>query len=33
MTLDILAHILIDPGFAQGYLGEALNVLVNGVPL
>lgn len=31
MTIDII--ILTDPGFAIGYLGEAANHLVNGVPL
>lgn len=31
--MDILILILTDPGFAIGYLGEATNHLVNGVPL
>lgn len=33
MKLDILILILTDPGFAIGYLSEAANHLVNGVPL
>ncbi|AZA08717.1 hypothetical protein CPPEL_02930 [Corynebacterium pseudopelargi] len=34
MTLiDLFALLLTDSGFAIGYLGEALNHLVNGVPL
>ena len=32
MTPDIIM-ILTDPGFAIGYLGEAANHIVNGVPL
>ena len=31
--MDILIQLLTDPGFAIGYLGEATNHLVNGVPL
>ena len=33
MTLDIIIHLLTDPGFAIGWLGEAANHVVNGVPL
>lgn len=33
MTIDILIQLLTDPGFAIGYLGEAANHLINGVPL
>lgn len=32
MTIDIITLILTDPGFAQGYLGETINHLVNGAP-
>ena len=31
--IDLIALILTDSGFAIGYLGEALNHMVNGVPL
>jgi hypothetical protein len=31
--MDILIQLLTDPGFAIGYLGEAANHLINGVPL
>lgn len=31
--LDLLLHLFTDEGFAIGYLGEAANHLVIGVPL
>lgn len=31
--MDIVIQLLTAPGFAIGYIGEAINVLVNGVPL
>ena len=31
--MDIVIQLLIDPGFAIGYIGEAINVAVDGVPL
>lgn len=31
--LDLLLHLFADDGFALGYLGEAANHIVNGVPL
>ena len=31
--MDVAIQLLTDPGFAIGYIGEAINVVVNGVPL
>lgn len=33
MTLDIIIQLLTDPGFAIGYIGEAINHIINGAPL
>lgn len=33
MTFDIIIQLLTDPGFAIGYIGEAINHIVNGAPL
>lgn len=33
MTVEILILLLTDPGFAIGWLGEAANHFINGVPL
>lgn len=31
--MDIVIQLLTDSGFAIGYVGEAINVVANGVPL
>ena len=31
--LNVLLQLLTDPGFATGYLGEAINHLIYGPPL
>lgn len=33
MNLDIAIQIFTDPGFAIGYLGEAINNLIFGPPM
>ncbi len=32
-SVEILSQILTDSGFSIGYLGEAVNQLINGAPM